>query len=354
MNMTARVQAKPEPAPSFAPVRTNLLQRKCACGGTPDLDGECAECREKRLQRRSTGQAEPSTVPPIVHDVLRSPGQPLDAATRASMEPRFGYDFGGVRVHTDARAAESAEAVKARAYTVGQHVVMGAGQPSPETIAGRHLLAHELAHVVQQSHGGSAPSLTRSASHERDAHAAAMAVATGLQSVEIASPARVGLARIGYDEPLFGPPMSTTRSSVHGGIPFYINPDVFDFAPVGKNWQETGCVSIVFGYGSPFLPMMRLEVGVIVGAPLVLREGSAGERKLSRREAQLDSANAAAEAAGIIKMMLDSGTIGQSEVQPRFVGFMGGAIMSTGLGYRVNGCRPKPRKTGIEGAGDVV
>ena len=91
-----RVKAASMSTPSFTPTPTGLLQRKCACGGTPGLDGECAECRKKRLQRCSTGQAEPSTVPPIVHDVLRSPVKPLDAATRTFMEPRFGHDFSAV------------------------------------------------------------------------------------------------------------------------------------------------------------------------------------------------------------------------------------------------------------------
>lgn len=120
------------------------------------------------------------------------------------------------------------------------------------------------------------------------------------------------------------------------GIPFYINPDRFDFRPSSDNWQETGCVEVVFGYGTTFLPMMTFKVGVRVGAPLRLRDG----KLLGVREAQLDSANAAGEAAGIIKRMLDDGAIHPSEVQPRFVGFMGGAIQSTGLGYRVNGCHP--------------
>ena len=125
-----------------------------------------------------------------------------------------------------------------------------------------------------------------------------------------------------------------------GGIPFFINPDVFDFAPDPKasNWQVTSCVPIVFGYGSPFLPMMRLVVGVVVGAPMVLRDG----KQLTVREAQLDSANAATAAALAIKTALDNGLMEKSEVQPRFVGFMGGAILTTGLGYRVRGCHPKP------------
>jgi hypothetical protein len=88
--------------------------------------------------------------PPIVHDVLASPGRPLDGQARAFMEPRFGADFGGVRVHTDARAAESARAVDAVAYTVGSDVVFGAGEYRPGTAAGDRLIAHELAHVVQQ------------------------------------------------------------------------------------------------------------------------------------------------------------------------------------------------------------
>jgi hypothetical protein len=84
---------------------------------------------------------------------LRSSGQPLDASTRAFMESRFQHDFSTVRVHTDARAAESAQAVNALAYTVGQDVVFGAGQFAPATRTGQKLLAHELTHVVQQQPG---------------------------------------------------------------------------------------------------------------------------------------------------------------------------------------------------------
>jgi hypothetical protein len=103
-----------------------------------------------QLQRHTTSQPEPTRVPPIVHEVLRSPGQPLDTATRAFMEPRFGRDFSDVRMHNDATAAESARAVNALAYTVGRDVVFGSGQYAPGTAAGERLLAHELTHVVQQ------------------------------------------------------------------------------------------------------------------------------------------------------------------------------------------------------------
>src|SRR5579863_10565538 len=74
-----------------------------------------------------------SEVQPLVQDVLTSGGQPLAADTRAFMEPRFNHDFSQVRVHTDERAAASAQVVNARAYTVGQDVVFGTGQYTPET-----------------------------------------------------------------------------------------------------------------------------------------------------------------------------------------------------------------------------
>ncbi|MGH9508412.1 MAG: DUF4157 domain-containing protein [Terriglobales bacterium] len=139
--------------PTRTPVH-GLLQRKCACGGSSGLAGECEECRKKKLlQRRVVGPAEATEVPPIVHEVLRSPGQPLDPATRAFFEPRFGHDFSRVRVHTDARAADSARAVNALAYTVGPNVVFGATQYAPTNVVGIRLLAHELTHVVQQSGG---------------------------------------------------------------------------------------------------------------------------------------------------------------------------------------------------------
>jgi hypothetical protein len=158
MNTGLHIQAKTESTPvlSPTPVNVGLLQRKCACGQHTVSGGECAECRKQKLslQRRPADQAAPSSVPPIVHEVLRSPGQPLDPATRAFMEPRFGHDFSRVRVHTDSRAAESARAVNAMAYTVGQDVVFGAGEYTPGTTGGHQLLAHELTHTIQQTQGG--------------------------------------------------------------------------------------------------------------------------------------------------------------------------------------------------------
>jgi hypothetical protein len=126
-----------------------LLQRACACGNHTSGGGECESCQQRRLQRFGTEPA-PDVAPPIVHEVLRTPGQPLDPAARAALELRFGHNFSGVRVHTDAQAAVSAQAVNALAYTVGSHVAFGSGQYTPGTPAGDRLIAHELTHVVQQ------------------------------------------------------------------------------------------------------------------------------------------------------------------------------------------------------------
>ena len=129
------------------------LQRKCDCEET------CADCQKEqsgeehqRLQLKPVGTsgAGQTQAPPMVHDVLRSPGQPLDAATRAFMEPRFGHDFSRVRVHSGAAAEQSARDVNAHAYTAGHNIVFAAGRFAPQTHDGRRLIAHELSHVVQQ------------------------------------------------------------------------------------------------------------------------------------------------------------------------------------------------------------
>ena len=100
--------------------------------------------------QRSASNSSPIIAPPIVYEVLRSSGQPLDTEARSFMESRFGYDFNQVRVHTDSKAAQSAQSLRARAYTAGSNIVFGYRQYAPQTDVGRKLLAHELTHVVQQ------------------------------------------------------------------------------------------------------------------------------------------------------------------------------------------------------------
>src|SRR5919199_2087942 len=190
MQRQTNTKTKSESSTSF-PLSRGILQRKCACGKQSAGGGECAECGKKNqfLQRRaihvsepgdryeqeadriadlvmrmpeptakpqvesekegilqrkaiansitplqasSTGQNQSSEVPPIVDEVLRSPGQPLDTDTRTFMESRFGYDFSQIQIHTDAKAAESAKAINALAYTVGRDIVFRTGIYSPK------------------------------------------------------------------------------------------------------------------------------------------------------------------------------------------------------------------------------
>src|SRR5215213_2938133 len=197
-------QLKPSlPTPTSA---GNILQRKCACG-THTSAHQCDSCKAGAgyLQRMASEQGGCLEVPPIVHEVLRSPGQPLDMPTRRTMETNFHasgtavsslsstrvapsslsinepgdvheqeadrvagtvlagntppaahsghYDFSHVRVHSDGQAAAAARAVHARAFTVGSTIVFGQGEYSPHTAGGQRLLAHELTHVMQQRGG---------------------------------------------------------------------------------------------------------------------------------------------------------------------------------------------------------
>lgn len=121
-----------------------------------------------RLSRRSTPQpSQPAVAPTSVRRVLEHPGEPLPGATRTLFEPRFGHDFGRVRIHHDALAARSAREVDAHAYTVGRDVVFGHGQYAPDSRPGRELIAHELAHVVQQ---GGTGTVTRAQPSGASAH----------------------------------------------------------------------------------------------------------------------------------------------------------------------------------------
>lgn len=136
-----------------------LLQRKCACGGS---GGECEACKEKReeslLKRKAQGTpAEKIAMPAIVHDVLHSPGQPMDECTRSFMESRLGYDFRHVRVSSDERSARAADAIQAKAFTFGNRIVFGRNEYAPGLPSGLGLIAHELAHTAQQ--GSCAPSI---------------------------------------------------------------------------------------------------------------------------------------------------------------------------------------------------
>jgi hypothetical protein len=140
--------------------------------------------RRTRLRKPRPARNRQDETAPVVQAALDASGKPLDAATRTTLEPRFGHDFSQVRVHTDDQAAESAQALEAQAYTTGQDIVFGAGRYAPETPEGRQLLAHELTHVVQQA-DSPAPTTSEitlgdpAGQHEQAANQAAARVAYG-------------------------------------------------------------------------------------------------------------------------------------------------------------------------------
>ena len=183
-------------------VQSGLLQRACACGQRTN-GGGCSTCEKERLQRSARNsrlETQSSDIaPPIVGEVLRSPGRPLDVATRAFFEPRFDYDFSRVRIHNDDQAAASARSVNALAYTIGRDVVFGS-EYHPQTPDGLQLLAHELSHVVQQ--GNTAATIQghyrvgpASDSYEREADRAAAELVKGNRAPHIATSTGAGLQR---------------------------------------------------------------------------------------------------------------------------------------------------------------
>lgn len=154
-----------------------------------------------------------ASAPPAVRSVLAAPGRPLDAETRAFFEPRFGHNFSNVRVHTDATAAESAAAVGAHAFTVGQHIVMGRADDGARPA----LLAHELGHTLQQPrYEGDAPLYVED-SHEHAVDAAAQrvldpAAPPGAVSLPPASSAHVACFRGPMPRPVRPPPRAPVQT----------------------------------------------------------------------------------------------------------------------------------------------
>lgn len=188
--------------------REETLQRKCDCDSKSDEPCGCHEDESKGLHiaRKPLGSAPAGTSAlDRVARVIRRPGEPLDPATRERMEQRFGRSFGDVRVHRDSDAAASAVAVAARAYTVGDHVVFARGQYRPGTQSGDFLIAHELAHTVQQAGGQgalptNAPISAPGDRHETEAGAAARSVMGGQAATPPLSPAPAQVSRYSWAE----------------------------------------------------------------------------------------------------------------------------------------------------------
>ena len=168
------------------------VARQVVAGPAPLTAGAAAPSSQGAVERGPGFAA-----PPVVGEVLASPGTPLAEPWLTEMQASFGHHFGDVRVHADRQADDAARQVVANAFTVGHHLVFAAGRFAPQTRDGRHLLAHELAHVVQQRGGGTitAPLLQRDASDD-DPDIAAILRAAG----RAASPAAPGgkIARVEF------------------------------------------------------------------------------------------------------------------------------------------------------------
>lgn len=186
MRPLASARAAPQPAASQA-----RLQRKCACAGTGE---SCSRCTSRALQRKSDGGPPERPMSPLAEGVLATPGMALDGPVRAAMESRFNHDFSDVRLHADAQAAASARSESAVAFASGSHVVLGEAAINAGPRTQGALLAHELAHVVQQRRGAHLPGTGDGAALEAEAeHAAARFAGGGHIAVQgVAGP---GLAR---------------------------------------------------------------------------------------------------------------------------------------------------------------
>jgi outer membrane protein OmpA-like peptidoglycan-associated protein len=174
-----------------------------------------------RLQRTIGNQAvqrmlQSDGAPADVDQAINSPGKPLEPEIRQDMEQRFDHDFSEVRVHTDAKAAESARGVNALAYTVGHDVVFSEGGYTPQSRQGAQVLAHELAHVVQQERGGTSQPSWSGDTIEQAADAAGSAFVAGQESIHVSGASAPGLAR----QPLPGtePVNRTKPRSLDGSL----------------------------------------------------------------------------------------------------------------------------------------
>lgn len=200
-------------SPSLTLVKRGTLQRAPAN----------ATSEGSLLRQRGWEGGAPAATPPIIKEVMRSPGEPLDAGARADFEQRFGRSLGNVRVHTDEKAARSARAVDALAYTLGNHIAFDTGRYSPSSHAeGKRLLAHELTHVAQQSGQTPAAIDELSVARGRDAsevEADRLATAYTTDAAAAESPNQLALANeiVRSLSPTVAAPPSVSRACACGG-----------------------------------------------------------------------------------------------------------------------------------------
>ncbi len=191
----------------------------------------------KPLPSANATAADAKGLPSAVRSELSGGGgRPLEPGIRRFMESRFGYDFGAVKVHTGDQAADSARKVNAAAYTVGKDVVFGEGRYAPGTVSGKELMAHELAHTVQQRpENGQPPELDHEAEHERGAEQVGLSVAAGRSCIQVPSTTGLGIAR--KKDPEIDPEVEKVVEGLQETSPTKNDKSV-EFTPEGQPKQQ--------------------------------------------------------------------------------------------------------------------
>lgn len=297
----------------------------------PVRGGSAADdARRKHDAGSDAGQAAGGiAAPALVREVLSSPGEPLDQASRGLFESHLGFDLGSVRLHTGGRAAESARSLGARAYTVGSDVVFGRGQYQPQTQSGQRLLAHELAHVAQQRSligcGPAAHTIQRQTDTDQSAIPVPQLTQLVPGDLQPVAPGAGGLQPGGP-----GGAMNT------GG---FVDPSTFNFhvlIPLSGSgpggWQESDCETIRFRPPFGFPPSFSFDVKTLAGCPL--RNTRQGD--VSARFAHTEAVDAANIAGIEVVGLLDDGGLSPSDAPVTFRRLM--HVHFNVDGNRVNSC----------------
>ncbi len=205
-----------------------MSERERAARDKTSIPRAAASDAGERSRRQQRGRAtEQAIVPEAVSEAVRGPGQPLSDTALTYFESRFGHDFGRVRVHADARAANSARAIDAVAYTVGDDIAIDPGHEAMRTSAAPAILAHELTHVVQQSHTTPALQTRRldeaDGAAEHEAARAATQVARGGQVGPIGARPSVGVVQRALSDILAGGAVGAIAGAAIGAL----------FGPIG-------------------------------------------------------------------------------------------------------------------------
>ena len=192
-------------APAIVATQQPVLRRRCACG-QHEPSGECEECKRKHSEEKGSGdpllrratlrKSAINRVPDSVSVAMQQRGSAMDAGLRSRLESSFRCDLSQVRVHADEPAAQAAAAIDARAFTFGQNIWFGRNEFSPHSSRGFHLLAHEVAHTIQQ--GTQTPVVQRSLGVGAVDDPAEIAAEHAADAVVHATP----IAQLGSDQPV--------------------------------------------------------------------------------------------------------------------------------------------------------